>query len=118
MPERGGPSTCYGILYQILGTSHWAANIRLRAVSDHNDFSDALLRIEPNNGGDVAVETQRHRIVAQWKTRRDGSTWSLKVLIEDVLRDLYRATESLIFPFDAIVQYRRGFPLRVSCNRI
>jgi hypothetical protein len=37
-----------------------------------------------------------------------------------ILRELYEngAFTPLIFPFDTVVQYWRGFPLGVSCNRI
>lgn len=103
----------YGVLYQILGTVHWAAEIRLRAASTGSDLGDAQLHIEPlGGGGDLRIEGGPCRIVEQWKARSDGGTWSLAELIDEVLPDLYRAVDASALDSSAIYRFvtegRRG----------
>ena len=94
MPKSGGSATIYGILYQLLGSAHWAARIHLSTVSDNETWIEARLVIEPaGGGGDTRVVSQQRRIVDQWKAKSNKGAWSLRTIIGDVLPDLYRAVD-------------------------
>ena len=96
MPSAGGSATISGILYQILGTVHWAASIQLRAQPAADDLSEAQLIIEPaGGGGDIQVDSPKCRIVEQWKAKSDRGTWSMRELVDEVFPDLYRAVDFL-----------------------
>ena len=94
-PPSGGPSTVWGILYQMI----WCLLRALRTeISDvqrdaSGRIAQAVLRLEPRTGGDVEVLDQATRRVIQLKTRSRGRTWSLRDLIVDVLPDLYKAVD-------------------------
>lgn len=104
MPKFGGSATIYGILYQILGTAHWAAKIRVKTRIDGDDWIDARIIVEPRGGGDVRIETPRRRVIEQWKSKSGGGAWSLRSLIDDVLPDLYRAVD--VAPGKPDAEYR------------
>ncbi len=113
MPNAGGSATMYGVLYQILGTVHWSAKIRMRVNSRGSDLRDVGLHIEPlGGGGDLRIETESCGIVEQWKARSDGGTWSLAELIDEVLPDLFRAVDASALDSPAIYRFvsegRRG----------
>lgn len=110
-PSAGGSATAYGILYQLLGTAHWAAGIRLNVPAASDEWDEATLVIEPSNGGDIRVDGSTQRIVEQWKAKSDGGTWSLTEVINRVLPDLYRAvdlTSSIDTEFRFVTEGRRG----------
>lgn len=94
MTQPGGSATLYGVLYQLLGTAHWAAKIQLVIAGRHDTWDDARLTIEPTGGGgDTRVESAQRRIVEQWKAKSDAGSWSLARVIAGVLPDLYRAVD-------------------------
>lgn len=95
MTQSGGSATMNGVLYQLLGTAHWAGQIRLIAsTTGDGEWTDAQILIEPlGGGGDTRIESPRRRIVEQWKSKSDGGAWSLRKIISDVLPDLYRAVD-------------------------
>jgi hypothetical protein len=64
MAQAGGSATINGILYQILGTLNWAANIHLRAQLSGDDIEEAILVIEPcEGGGDLRIEEKSKRTI-------------------------------------------------------
>ncbi|MDD1752884.1 MAG: hypothetical protein LUQ38_07340 [Methanotrichaceae archaeon] len=95
MTQAGGSSNINGILYQILGTLDWAANLLLKNVEiENDDISSAFLIIEPlGGGGDVRIQTSSRRIVEQLKSKSDHGAWSLNKVIEDVIPDLFSAVD-------------------------
>ena len=46
MTQPGGSATMYGILYQLLGTAHWADRFHLNAPTDNNEWDGAKLITE------------------------------------------------------------------------
>lgn len=92
MTQPGGSATINGILYQLLGVIHRAANIRLSATQDGEEVVNARLIIEPTGGGgDVRIHFPNRQLVEQWKAKSDRGTWSLQQIISSVLPDLYLA---------------------------
>lgn len=81
----------YGALFQLLGTAHWGANVRLRTETTAGSWTKVSLVIEPKSGGDVQIEFGPRRIVEQWKAKSNEGPWSLRELIESVFPDLLRA---------------------------
>jgi hypothetical protein len=51
MPEPGGPSAIYGILYQILANLWRVSEIRLESKLAGQEIRSALLILEPKGGG-------------------------------------------------------------------
>jgi hypothetical protein len=95
MPQAGGSATIYGVLYQLLGTVHWASKIQYFAERQGEDLTDVRLTIEPSDGGgDVRIVSSECRIVEQWKAKSGSGTWSVRQLVEEVFPDLYRAVET------------------------
>lgn len=95
MTQAGGSANINGVLYQILGSIDWAARIRLSATVEDNEFSKALLILEPaGGGGDIVIKWDTGRIVEQWKAKSDQGTWSLAEVIEKVIPDLYLSVDS------------------------
>ncbi len=94
MTQPGGSATMYGVLYQLLGTAHWAGKIQLSTFTDGGEWTEARLVIEPpGGGGDILIESPERRIVEQWKSKSDRGSWGLRRVITDVLPDLYRAVD-------------------------
>ncbi|HEV7238745.1 MAG TPA: hypothetical protein VGQ36_05855 [Thermoanaerobaculia bacterium] len=90
MTQPGGAATHYGILYQALGTID--ASFTISSRGDIDDPDTVTLTIEPRGGGgDAIAASAQRRTVMQFKARGDYRTWSLNEIIDDVLRDLYRA---------------------------
>jgi hypothetical protein len=95
MPESGGPAAIYGFLYQILANLWRVSEIRLKAKLDGQEIRSARLILEPKGGGDTRYEGDGIRVVEQYKTRGGNRTWSLKELIEGVLRNLFLDLDDL-----------------------
>jgi len=94
MSQPGGSATIYGVLYQILGSIHWASSFRLTARRAGDELIEAQLILEPaGGGGDIRVQSSAKRLVEQWKARSDRGAWSLQKIIQDVIPDLYCAVE-------------------------
>jgi hypothetical protein len=90
MAQPGGAATHYGILYQALGTID--ASFTISSRGDADDPETVTLTVEPlGGGGDAVALSAQRRTVMQFKARGDHRTWSLNEIIDDVLRDLYRA---------------------------
>ncbi len=105
MTQAGGSATINGVLYQILGSIDWAVRIRLSATVESDDFSKALLILEPaGGGGDVVIKWDTGRIVEQWKAKSDHKTWSLAKVIDTVIPDLYLSVS--VNHLDAKSEYR------------
>ena len=99
MTQAGGPAAINGFLYQILHHIEWIAGVRLEGADQ--EVKNALLVLEPRNGGDAQAETPDQSLVEQYKTRAN-STWSLTD-VETILRDLRKAVPSSL---PANAQYR------------
>ena len=94
MAQAGGSATINGILYQILGTLNWAANIHLKTQLAVDDIEEAILVIEPSKGGgDLRIEEKSKRTVEQWKARSSHGAWSINAVISEVIPDLYKAVD-------------------------
>ena len=90
MTQAGGPAAINGFLYQILHHIEWVADVRLEGADQ--EVGNALLVLEPRNGGDARMEAPDQYLVEQYKTRANG-TWSLTD-VENILRDLRKAVPS------------------------
>ena len=90
MTQAGGPAAINGFLYQILHHIEWVADVRLEGADQ--EVENALLVLEPRNGGDARMEAPDQYLVEQYKTRADD-TWSLTD-VETILRDLRKAVPS------------------------
>ena len=90
MTQAGGPAAINGFLYQILHHIEWIASVRLEGADQ--EAKNALLVLEPRNGGDAQAETPDQYLVEQYKTRANG-TWALTD-VETILRDLRKAVPS------------------------
>lgn len=93
-PPPGGPSTVWGILYQMLWCLLRALRVNMTGVEEHGDgrIRKVVLRLEPRSGGDVEELSPVRRVI-QLKTRSGGRTWPLRDFIVDVLPDLYKAVD-------------------------
>lgn len=101
----GGSATVNGVLYQMLWTLLRASRARLinQTRLDDGQLQEVTLVLEPSGGGgDLVVETAGMRYVEQLKARSDGSTWSLRDVVEKVIPDLYLAN----LKDDSPAQYR------------
>ncbi|MCY3868592.1 MAG: hypothetical protein OXG87_03480, partial [Gemmatimonadetes bacterium] len=87
MTQAGGPAAINGFLYQILHHIEWIADVRLERTDQ--EVKNALLVLEPRNGGDARAEAPDQYLVEQYKTRANG-TWALTD-VETILRDLRKA---------------------------
>ena len=87
MTQAGGPAAINGFLYQILHHIEWVADVRLEGADQ--EVKNALLVLEPRNGGDARAEAPDQYLVEQYKTRANG-TWTLTD-VETILRDLRKA---------------------------
>ena len=90
----GGSATINGVLYQILWTLLRAsrAHIAKSTFGADGTVQEATIVLEPyGGGGDLVMQTKSRREVEQLKARPDGSTWSLKEVVEKVIPDLYIA---------------------------
>ena len=92
MTQAGGPAAINGFLYQILHHIEWIADIKLEGRLAGQEVKNALLRLEPRNGGDAQAEVSDQYLVEQYKTRANG-TWALTD-VENILRDLRKAVPS------------------------
>ena len=92
MTQVGGPAAINGFLYQILHHIEWIASVRLEGADQ--EVKNALLVLEPRNGGDAQSEAPDQYLVEQYKTRANG-TWALTD-VETILRDLRKAIPSLL----------------------
>ncbi len=100
MTRQGGAATVYGVLYQILGSLEWAVRLNIKGTVRGGRLSEATLILEPSDGGDIQTSAGGVRVVEQWKSRSTARPWSLREIVEKVLPDLYRATDT-----DALTQY-------------
>jgi hypothetical protein len=93
-PPPGGPSTVWGILYQMLWCLLRALRVNVTGVEEdgNGQIRQVMLRLEPRSGGDVEELGPTRRVI-QLKTRSGGRTWSLRDVIVDVLPDLYKAVD-------------------------
>src|SRR5437773_2459590 len=93
----GGPSTIYGIRYQMLWSLLRAVHLRFDVVARDDDaggITAAQLILEPRGGGGDLQEVGRgRRIVQQLKAKSGGGTWSLAEIVQDILPDLYLAVD-------------------------
>ena len=87
MTQAGGPAAINGFLYQILHHIEGIASVRLEGADQ--EAKNALLVLEPRNGGDAQAETPDQYLVEQYKTR-PNRTWALTD-VETILRDLRKA---------------------------
>ena len=87
MTQAGGPAAINGFLYQILHHIEWIASVRLEGADQ--EVKNALLVLEPRNGGDAQAEAPDQYLVEQYKTRANG-IWALTD-VETILRDLRKA---------------------------
>ena len=87
MTQAGGPAAINGFLYQILHHIEGIASVRLEGADQ--EAKNALLVLEPRNGGDAQAETPDQYLVEQYKTRTNR-TWALTD-VETILRDLRKA---------------------------
>ncbi|MBI2839444.1 MAG: HEAT repeat domain-containing protein [Acidobacteria bacterium] len=114
MPQSGGSAAIYGILYQILGSIHWAAYLCVDLpVTDTGEIESTSLILEPRHGGgDIQVQSPHRRIVEQWKAKSSQGTWSLVDLVERVLPDLYLAVDDSnlgdLVEYRFVTEGRRG----------
>jgi hypothetical protein len=94
-PRAGGPSMIWGVLYQMMWCLLHALRLRITGLSrdEKGNITQAVLRLEPRDGGDAQELAPSTRRVIQLKTRSRGRTWSLRDMIVDVLPDLYRAVD-------------------------
>jgi len=94
-PRAGGPSTIWGVLYQMMWCLLHALRLRITGLSRdaEGNITQVVLRLEPRDGGDAQELTPSTRRVIQLKTRSRGRTWSLRDVIVDVLPDLYRSVD-------------------------
>lgn len=90
MTQAGGPAAINGFLYQILHHIEWVADVRLEGADQ--EVKNALLVLEPRNGGDARMEAPDQYLVEQYKTRANAP-WSLTD-VENILRDLRKAVPS------------------------
>ncbi len=94
----GGASTINGIHYQMLWCLFRVARLHIGSLAydtTSQEVTQATLRLEPRGGGgDLQEITASRKVVAQLKARSDEGTWSLREIIEQVLPDLYLATDS------------------------
>ncbi len=89
MTQAGGPAAINGFLYQILHHLGWLANVSLSGLLDGTKVQDAVLVLEPRQGGDARAESSGVFLVEQYKTRNDG-TWSVADIVS-VLGDLRKS---------------------------
>ncbi|MCE2435198.1 MAG: ATP-binding protein, partial [Candidatus Latescibacteria bacterium] len=99
MTQAGGPAAINGFLYQILHHIEWVADVSLKEADQ--EVENALLVLEPRNGGDARMEASDQYLVEQYKTRANAP-WSLTDM-ETILRDLRKAVPSSL---PANAQYR------------
>lgn len=93
----GGPGTINGVLYQMLWTLLRTLELHARNCSTNERSGEIVgttLILEPRGGGgDLQEIGKSGRIVQQLKARSGGGTWSLRVVVEGVLPDLYLAVD-------------------------
>lgn len=90
----GGPSTFYGVLYQLLWALATLGGFRtLRYREVEGQIDQITLVLEPSDGGDQHALTDGKRTVTQLKARGSGGTWSLQEVVCEVLPDLYLAVD-------------------------
>jgi len=94
---QGGSSTINGVVYQLLNSLLHVAKLRVATpVTQGTPVPDSVTVIlEPRGGGgDLQLKCDSTFVVEQIKARSDGSTWSLREVIEDVLPDLFLAVDT------------------------
>lgn len=89
MSQAGGPAAINGFLYQIIQHLGWIADIFLSGELKDDTVDNAILVLEPKDGGDGKVFAPGMCVVEQYKARKNR-TWSLAG-IEQVLTDLRKA---------------------------
>ena len=89
MTQAGGPAAINGFLYQILHHIEWIADVKLEGKLADQEVKNALLVLEPRNGGDARAEAPDQYLVEQYKTRANRA-WRLTD-VETILRDLRKA---------------------------
>lgn len=107
MTPPGGASAIYGFLFQILRTAEWALKIDSRAPE--RNTTNVTIIAEARDGGEVEIRFPHERIVQQFKVR-DGRTWSLTDIVEEVLPDIFRAVEDEVMNvrYDFVTSGRMG----------
>ena len=100
MTQAGGPAAINGFLYQILHHIEWVADVSLKEADQ--EVKNALLVLEPRNGGDARAEAPDQYLVEQYKTRANG-TWALTDM-ETILRDLRKAVPPSL-PANALYRF-------------
>ena len=92
----GGPANINGVLLQMLWSLLRAARLNAsRCVADEStgQVAAATLILEPIGGGGDLQEIGTRRVVEQVKASPGDGTWSLAVVIQDVIPDLYLAID-------------------------
>lgn len=86
----GGQLNVAGILYQMLASLNDGLDATVLTYSGHEGPEPIVLQVEPFDGGDYQVQS-RGRVVAQVKIRAPNRRWTPGEIIDDVLRDLFKA---------------------------
>lgn len=90
----GGQLNLSGILFQLLASLRSGADATVEDVRVGEDGASVRLVAEPSTGGDVEV-TQAGRVtVDQIKIRRGKDPWTTRVIVEEVLTDLFKAKQA------------------------
>lgn len=98
-PPAGGPAAINGFLYQLLLHLSGIAQAQcLQAIDGQALQGDWTLVLEPRSGADAEVDLHGELVVEQYKVRSGGGTWSIRELIEEVLRGLRRAVPQVLPP--------------------
>lgn len=90
--DTGGQWNFTGVLYQLLVTLRAGLTAVVEQVSAGKDVLSVRIVVEPDLGGDAQTLGAVRR-VDQIKIRRGQAPWTTRVIIEDVLPDLFKALD-------------------------
>lgn len=93
--RSGGANAINGFVYQLLWCAVRSCRLRLDSTPGKDPAlpSQAVIVLEPRDGGDMRELAGGTTRVVQLKSRPSGRSWSLRDLIVEVLPDLYRAVD-------------------------
>ena len=97
MIQPGGSASINGVLYQILGSIDWVTRIHLiiKKSNKNQENHEYQLILEPKGGGgDIVVTSPLGKITQQWKAKNNHRSWSLAIVIDEVIPDLYLAVDN------------------------
>ncbi len=92
----GGASTIRGIEYQVLGSLFELTKIQVENLrrASNGQVIHADITLEPIQlGGDCISRRNDHRKHIQFKSRNPNSSWSFKLVLEDVLPNLLKSVD-------------------------